>query len=604
MPALDRAARNSARTTLLATAARIAFALGALASSAAMSAALAHGGAAHGHGAAAAAEPRRSEIGPYARDLPRGAAAPTDWSAPALRDDLGRLTWPAGTRDPVAQAYFDQGLRWAWAFNHAEAVRAFRAAQTHDAGCAMCYWGEAWALGPNINFPMDEASNARAIEALATARRLRIASPMHAALIEALSRRHSPDPNARRAELDRAYAEAMKAVQARFPEEAEVALLTADALMNLAPWDYWADGGRTPKGETETILALLEGILGIRPSPIAANPDHPGAIHLYIHTVEASDRPERAAPHATRLAALMPGAGHIVHMPSHLWYRLGQWRDSLESNRRAAAADEAQLARGGASLLYAEGYYAHNVHFIMASALMGGDGATAIEAAEKLARIVSERAAREVPWVQPILAAPYVARARFAAPEAVLAQPAPGGTELPFVAAHWRYARGVALARLGRAAEARAEAAEIERLAALPAIAALDALGVPGRAVLGIAAQVVRGRAAQAEGDHAEAVRRFAAAAEAQDALPYMEPPFWYYPVRQSLGAALLMAGRPAEAAAEFRATLRAQPNNGWAAAGLLRAAEAIGDAAAAREARDLLARSWFGAAPPPLEHL
>ncbi len=555
--------------------------------------------------AAQATPPRRTELGGHVPDVPRGAAAPTSTEAPPLLGTLGRLSWPAGTANPEAQAYFDQGYRLAWAFNHAEAARAFRAAQALDPDCAMCLWGEAWVLGPHINFIMEEDANRRALAALEQARRLAPrAGEVRAALIEALSKRYSADPKADRKALDGAYADAMEAVQARWPADPEVAVLTADALMNLTPWDYWEDGGRRAKGATERIVALLEGVLGARPSPVTPDPLHTGAIHLYIHAVEASDRPERAAPHAARLEATMPGAGHIVHMPSHIWYRLGMWRESLEANRRAVAADEAQIARGGASPLYAGGYFAHNVHFVMASALMGGDGPTAVEAATRLAGIVVDDAKRAFPGLtQPIAAAPYLAHARFSTPEVVLALPAPA-EEFPFIRAHWHYARGVALARLGRVDDARAEAAAIAELAQAPAVAELPAQGVPGPEVLGIAARAVQARAAGAAGDHARAAALFAEAAAIQDGLPYMEPPFWYYPVHQSLGAALLALGRPAEAEEAFREALRRSPNNGWAAAGLLRAAEARGDAEAAAIARGMLGRSWFGAEAPPADRL
>ena len=396
---------------------------------------------------------KRNELGAYARDLPRGAAAPSAEEKPPLADNLGKLTWSvAATAKPDAKAYFDQAYRLAWSFNHAEAARSFRAAQALDPTCALCLWGEAWVLGPHINYPIEADANARAVAVLDEARRLVAGTDdIRAALIEALSRRYSPDPQADRATLNGAYAAAMEAVQARFPEDADVALLTADALMNLSPWDYWSDGGRTPKGATERMVALIEGVLGDRQhGPLAANPDHPGAIHLYIHAVEASDRPERAAPHAARLEGLMPGAGHLVHMPSHIWYRIGRWRESLDANLRAAAADEAQLGKGGASLLYSQGYFAHNVHFILASALMGGDGDTALRAAEKLATIVTDRAKRDVPWTQPIAAAPYAAHARFSPAATVLALPPPGD-DFPFIRAMWHYARGVAFARQGKA---------------------------------------------------------------------------------------------------------------------------------------------------------
>ncbi len=240
----------------------------------------------------------------------------------------------------------------------------------------------------------------------------------------------------------------------------------------------------------------------------------------------------------------------------------------------------------------------------MASALMGGDGQAAVEAATRLATLVPEEAKRAFPALtQPVAAAPYVAHARFSAPEAVLTLPAPAA-EFPFIRAHWHYARGEALARLGRAAEARAEAAAITELERAPAIAALPAEGVPAPDVLGIARRVVEARAAQAAGDHAAAVRLYAEAAAAQDGLPYMEPPFWYYPVHQSLGAALLAQGRPAEAEAAFREALKRVPNNGWATAGLLRAAAARRDAQGAAAARAMLEKSWFGSVPPPVDRL
>jgi tetratricopeptide (TPR) repeat protein len=547
----------------------------------------------------------RTEVGPYSRDLPRGAAAPTSDARPPLYTNLGTLTWPVGAASPQAQAYFDQGYRLAWGFNHAEAVRAFRAAQEIDPNCAMCFWGEAWALGPHINYPMDADAIPRALAVLDQGRRAAAqGAPEHAALIDALSRRYSADPQMDRKALDQAYADAMEQVQARFPRSADIALLNADALMNLSPWDYWADGGRTAKGATPRTLALIESVLAVRSDmPIAANPDHPGAIHLYIHMVEASDKPERAAPHAARLAALLPGTGHIVHMPSHIWYRLGQWRDSLDANRQAAAVDEAYVANGGASLLYSQAYYAHNVHFVLVSAMMGGDGRTAIEAADKLAGIVTDRAKQDVPWTQPIASAPYVAHVRFSDPERILRLPMPS-EEFPLVRAHWHYARGEALARLGRPDEAMAEAATIDRMAELPAMQAMPAAGVPAPDMLHIASRVIAGRIAQSRKDWDQAATAFKEAAALQDGLPYMEPPYWYYPVQQSLGATLLAQGKAEEASAAFRDALRRSPNNGWAASGLLRAAQARGDTAGAEEARALMEHSWFGREQPPLEQL
>jgi tetratricopeptide (TPR) repeat protein len=576
---------------------RVALALGAFAT-----AALAH----EGHREA----PRRSELGAFGRDLPRGAAHPSSDARPELVRGLGPLGWPGASADARAQAYFDQGLNLAWGFNHAEAVRAFRAAQSYDPGCVPCLWGEAWALGPNINMPMDAEANALALAAIERARRL---APRRGhlvmGLVEALARRHSADPQAERAALDRAYADAMRDLRARFPNEPEIAVLAADALMNLTPWDYWEDGGRRPKGATAEILALLEEVLGVttpaapfaeQVMPLRANPDHIGAIHLYIHMLEASDRPQRAAAFARRLGALAPANGHLVHMPAHVWYRLGEWRMSLEANRAAVAADRATLSRGGASRLYAEGYFPHNLHFVLASALMGGDGQAAVAAAEELAGLVSPRVAEEVPWTQPIAAAPYVAHARFAEPRAVLAMPRPDASA--FVVGHWHYARGVALARLGDAAAARREAAAIRAIAEAEDVAALAEAGLPAAETLRIAASLVEGRAAGAAGDHAAAAALFGRAADAQEALPYMEPPFWFDPIRPAQGIALMRDGKVAEAVALFRAELAKLPANGWNAAGLLAAAQRLGDRSMEAEARALLDRSWFGPRLPAIE--
>ena len=426
-----------------------------------------------------AAQPKRTELGAYGRDLPKGAAAPSADAKPPIHPNLGKLSWIV-TNDPAgyAQAYFDQGYRLGWGFNHAEAARSFRAAQDLDPNCAMCLWAEAWVLGPHINYPMDADANARALFVLEKAKDLAPkAGDMQAALVEALSKRHSPDPNADRKALDQAYADAMEAVQARFPQDANVALLTADALMNLTPWDYWADGGKTPKGKTAKIVALLEGVLGTSQfGPLQPSPDHPGAIHLYIHAVEASDHPEIAAPHAARLEGLIPGAGHLVHMPSHIWYRLAGGVESLDANVRAAAADEAILGKGGASVLYSEAYYAHNVHFVMVSALTGGDGqppSRPRKSCPELSRIVPSARCRgrNRSLLRPTTPMPCSRSRRrcWRSPSRRAISPCRGIVD---------YARGIALARLGRADEARAEAAAIDALAKRPEVTALPDAGV------------------------------------------------------------------------------------------------------------------------------
>lgn len=548
------------------------------------------------HGQAA----RHTELGTI-RAMPE----PASGAAAARLRGMGGLTWRV-TANAEAQAWFDQGLNLAWGFNHAEATRAFRAGQRADPGCAMCFWGEAWALGPNINAPMAPAALPQARAALERARAVagRVGA-VERALIDALAERYRPDTVADPEAAAAAYAEAMRGVVARFPAEREVAVLAADALMNLSPWDYWEEGGRRAKGATAETIALLEKVLGTSPnagaaSPSAAapgfapDPDHIGAIHLYIHMVEASDTPERALPFAERLASLAPAAGHLVHMGSHILYRVGRYRDSLELNRAAVAADKAYIESQRPEGIYPQAYFPHNLHMLLASAQMAGDGRTVLETAAELAATVTEQAARDVAWVQPIMAAPWFARAQFGSPRAVLAEVLPAD-EFPFVQAAARYARGIARTGLGDTSAAREEHAALGALAAHPGLAALEAGGVPARALIGLAADVLAGRIAMAEGRFAEASAIFGRAAAAEDGLPYTEPPFWYYPVRQSLGAALLLEGRIDEAEATFRGILRALPRNGWALFGMAEAARRRNDPVAEAAAERLVAEAWIG---------
>ena len=290
----------------------------------------------------------------------------------------------------------------------------------------------------------------------------------------------------------------------------------------------------------------------------------------------------------------MPGAGHLVHMPFHTYYRVGMYKEAVAANREAVRVDEAYIARAAPTGIYPMAYYPHNVHSLMASAQMAGDGDTAIEAAGKLDAIVSAAAAREVAWVQPIKVAPYFAHAQFSPLPTLLALPDPGA-ELPFVQAMWHYARGVGLALAGEHSGATAEAEAIARIGAANAFADLAAAGVPAKTVLALAERVVRGRIAQAGGEHAEAVRHFEAAVAIEDGLAYTEPPYWYYPTRQSLGAALLQAGDAERAEVVLRSSLARAPNNGWALFGLMKAYERRGDRAGVRVAGRLLEQAWMG---------
>ena len=515
-------------------------------------------------------------------------ATPAEAAAPPLFAGLGTLTYPISTQHPLAQKYFDQGLRLAYAFNHWEAARAFRSAQKLDPNCAMCYWGEALVLGPNINLPMQDDAVAPAFAAVEKAKALAgSASEKERALIEALGQRYTSDPKADRAKLDGAYAEAMGKVAARYPKDADIATLYAESLMDTQPWDYWEPGGGKPKGRAAEIVSTLERVL-------RANPDHVGAIHYYIHITEASDQPRRAVPYADRLAKLMPAAGHIVHMPSHTYYRIGRYIDSLNANKAAVQVDEAYIAQNRPEGIYPLGYYPHNVHFVMVSAQVMGDGRTALESADKLAGLISDQAAYAFAIAQPVKAAPYFTYAQYAAPEKVLALAAPPA-DLPYVKAHWHYARGIAQVGRGDLDAAAKEAAHIAELGATANFKDLTDAGIPVSDVLEIARHVVLARVAQAKGDARGAITEFELAVAAQDRLPYMEPAYWYYPVRQSLGAALLQAGELTRAEQAFRGSLVKVPNNGWALFGLAQVYHMRGDSKAEAVMQKLFDRAWAG---------
>jgi len=448
-------------------------------------------------------------------------------------------------------------------------------------------------LGPNINAPMDPKANEPALAALKNAQRLASrTTPREQMLINALAARYSADPNAGRAQLDAAFAAAMREAVARFPRDNDIATIYADALMNLSPWDYWEADGARLKAPVAELVDTLEGVLQRRSN-------HAGAIHLYIHAVEASANPRRAERYADRLVGLMPGAGHIVHMPTHIYYRVGRYKDSLAANRAAVAVDEAYIAREKPSGLYPLGYYPHNVHFLMVSAQMAGDGPTAIAAASKLSQLIPEAAARQFLLLQPIKAAPYFAQAQFSDAAAILALPDPGA-EFPYLRSIWRYARGVALASKGRVAAAEAELAEIERIIDSGNFKGFDEWNIPARETAQLAAHVLRARIAQGKHDLDTAQREFETAVKLQDSLPYMEPPYWYFPVRQSLGALLVLRGQTERAREVFGQSLARTPNNAWALFGLSEAYAREGRKREARVVARRFERAWLGETKRP----
>ncbi|HXN16466.1 MAG TPA: hypothetical protein VN878_08805 [Usitatibacter sp.] len=519
-------------------------------------------------------------------------------AAPVLYQNLGKLHFAIESANPKAQAYVDQGLLFAIGFNHAEAQRAFREAQRLDVACAMCFWGEALVLGPNINAPMFPEANEPALAALARAQTLGRSAPVkERALIEALSRRYSVDPKADRAALDTDYAQAMKEVASRFPGDDTVKMLYAEALMDTQAWDYWEAAGARPKGHATEIVATLEEVL-------ARNPDHPGAVHMYLHVMEASNAPEKALPHARRLASLAPGVGHLVHMPAHIYYRLGMYRESVAVNKRAIAVDERYFKTSPSDPLYRAAYYPHNIHFVMVSAQMGGDGPTALEAAAKLDAAISPEMAKKFAFLEPVKASPYTTHAQFSDPAVILALKAPPD-DLILVKAMYHYARALAYAAKKEKAPAQAEIDALGKMERAADFKPFAEWALPAKEIVQTARLVATARLAASQGNLEAAARAYEEAIFIEDTLAYMEPPYWYYPVRQSLGAVRLRQGKLEEAEKAFRDSLAQARNNGWALAGLAQTYRAQGDAKAEKAARAAFSRAWLGdRAYPKLDRL
>jgi tetratricopeptide (TPR) repeat protein len=522
--------------------------------------------------------------------LAQTAGAPAD-SVP-LYDNLGDHHHAITTNVPEAQAYFDQGLRLYYAFNHAEAIRAFREAQRLDSACAMCFWGEALAWGPNINAPMDSAGGAAAHAAVQRALAVRShASDLERALIDALTVRYAAPERAtaNRASLDSAYVNAMARVARAYPTDQDVAVLYSEALMDLRPWNYWTRDGELQPGMADA-LSRLEQV-------VADNPKHPGACHFYIHAVEAA-HPERAVPCAERLAALMPGAGHIVHMPGHIYVRVGRYMDAVKANEHAVHADETYIRdqRPGVGI-YTAGYYPHNYDFMAFAAAMAGRSKQAIQAADELATVVPREmlGAPGMAFLQHHITRPLQLRVRFGRWDEILSSPAPP-EDLPHARAMWHYARGRALAAKGRVKEADAELAHVRKATTDPRLAGVKLEFNEAPAILGIAEHVLAGSIASKRGSHEEAIAHLQKGAELEDGLTYGEPPDWTTPVRHDLGAVLLAAGRPAEAERIYREDLDRFPLNGWSLAGLSRALRAQNRSDEAERVGTELRRAWAAA--------
>ena len=508
-----------------------------------------------------------------------------------LFDGMGAYNRKISTGSEGANRYFNQGMVLAFGFNHAESIRSFKAAQRLDPNCAMCFWGEALATGPNINVTskgkavMSESERKAAFAAINRALALKgSATPVEQALIEAQAKRYNGDPTTDRLPLDLAYAEAMGQVVAAYPEDDDAAAIYAEAWMNTMPWDYWSADG-TPKPETEKVIAALERI-------IARSPQHPLALHLYIHAVEASKNPGRAEDEADALANLVPGSGHLVHMPAHIYWRVGRYDDAATANVRAAAVDEEYIAACNAQGFYPAMYYPHNIHFLWAATSMAGQSKMALESARKVAANVRLEQIEQFPTVEFFKTIPLLTLTQFGKWADILAEPTPP-ENLDYSNAIWRYARGIAMANTGDITGAEAERAKLAAVKDSVQIRFLDSADYPASVLLNIADDLLQGEIALKSDNPDLAASHFERAVEKQDGLPYMEPPFWYYPTRQSLGQALLEAGRFAEAEAVYRKDLEDYPRNGWSMSGLATALERQDKMDEARKAKSAFDIIW-----------
>ena len=525
----------------------------------------------------------------------KDAAPSPEVAAVPLFDTFGDLHRDVATRVPAAQRFFDQGLRMAYGFNHEAAGRAFAEAARLDPQCAMCVWGQALVLGPNINLPMDPALAPEATALAARAASLAgTARPADRALIQALQARYADPAPEDRSPLDRAYADAMARVVAQFPEDDDAATLHAEALMDLSPWAYWAADG-SPAEFTPRLIGELERVL-------ARNPRHIGAMHYYIHATEASPTPERALPYADTLAALAPGSGHLVHMPAHTYIRVGRYHDATLINFAATTADKEFLAVcRGSNGVYPLGYVPHNWHFATMTTSLTGSRTLALQAAGQTAQRADRTAMGEPPlqFMQQFVVAPLLTQVRFGDWDAILAD-TPTSPEPPYPTAIRHFARGMAHARKGALAEAAREADALHAIAGDPAMAKVSFFDINhADGVLRVADALLRGELLRARGKHQEAITALREAAAAEDALAYNEPADWPLPVRPYLGAALLETDNAKEAAEAFGQDLKTYPHNGWSLFGLAQAQEKLGQADAARETSRRQAAAWQWADAP-----
>ena len=509
-----------------------------------------------------------------------------------LHEGLGKHHFRISTHIPMAQRYFDQGMILMYGFNHAEAAKSFQYAQKLDPTCAMCFWGEALVLGPNINAPMADSVVHQAYAAAQRAMALREkATGKERALIQAAAKRYVKEAPADRSVLDVTYADAMRQVFVQFPDDPVIGVLLAEALMDLHPWDFWTKEGN-PQPWTPEIVSTLERVLDL-------NPNLPLGHHLYIHAIEASPHPEKALSSAARLPALVPGSGHLVHMPAHIYIRIGWYRDALVANQRAVKVDEEYLHDSHVESLYTAAYVPHNFHFLWAAAIKTGQQRIALQAANDTAAKVSHEAMRDPGFagtLQHFWLMPLFTKTLFGQWDEVLQEPAPPA-DLVYPAGIRHYARGLAFLRQGKLDKATQELKDLKGIVNDPAIADLtifDLNAIPK--ILKIAQAMLSGEIAAQGGNYEAAVTRFQEAIILEDGLNYTEPKDWYLPPRQVLGAVLLKAGRPAEAEQVYREDLVAHPQNGWSLFGLAKSLAIQGKLDEAKVVEQEFAQSWADA--------
>ena len=505
-----------------------------------------------------------------------------------LYKNLGAHSRKISANSPQTQQYFDQGLILIYAFNHDEAIKMFKEAIRLDPTCAMCYWGIAYALGPNINAYMADAAVPEAFAAAHKAHELASnASPAERDLIAALTQRYGSEPVKDRTALDKAYADAMRGIAKKYPDDADVNTLFAEALMDLMPWNFWTKDGK-PTDYTEEILATLEGVM-------KRTPDHPGANHYYIHATEASFNPERAIPSADRLLTLVPDAGHLVHMPAHVYWRVGRYHDAADINKHAIHVDEGGNFKPDqrGNNWYSVGYYPHNIHFLHAATSMEGRSADALAAARKLVADIPHSVYEESPFMQDLATMPLLTLVRFGKWKDILSESQPPA-DLPYVMGIWHYAQGMAMLRTGKLDDADKALAQVNALAQNKDLQALglSTFATAGQ-LLSIAGNILEGELAGARGNTQHQIEHLETAARLQDELPYIEPPSWNAPVRHMLGAALLEANRAADAEAVYRVDLRQYPRNGWSLFGLAQSLKAQGKDKDAAEMQKQFEVAW-----------